>query len=198
LSKALYALRSSKKFLTAQARKSVYYALFHSNLIYCIHIWSSTSPSNYKHVISMQKKAIRLIADKIFNAHTEPLFKSLEILKFTDLVSFFNLQFMQQYNQGFLPVSFNNVWLNNADRYREDFILSLRNRENLYIPFARLQSSFIQPYVNLPRTWSTFDDENVKILRNKLEFNRELKKYFLNKLSSNVQCNRLLCPTCHL
>jgi hypothetical protein len=148
--------------------------------------------------LQCKKKAIRLVADKKFNAHTEPLFKSLEILNFNDLISFFNLQFMQQYSQGFLPSSFNNIWLNNAERYGENFVLSLRNRDNLYIPFARLQSSFIQPYVNLPRSWSRFDDENIKILRNKPEFNGELKKFFLKKLSENIRCNRLLCPTCHL
>jgi hypothetical protein len=198
LSKALYAIRSSKNFLTPRALKSVYYALFHSNLIYCIHIWSSTAPSNYKHIVTMQKKAIRLIANKNYNAHSEPLFKSLEILKFNDLVTFFNLQFMQQYNEGFLPSSFNQVWLNNAERYREDFVLALRNRENLHVPFTRLHSSSLLPYVNLPRAWTLFDNENVKILRNKLEFNRELKKHFLSKLSNNIQCNRLLCPSCHL
>jgi hypothetical protein len=57
LSKALFALKSSKNFLTAKAPKAVYYSLFHSNLIFCIHIWSSTAPSNYKHVLTMQKKS---------------------------------------------------------------------------------------------------------------------------------------------
>ena len=40
LSKALYILRSSKNLLTLKSLKSVYYALFHCNLIYCLPIWS--------------------------------------------------------------------------------------------------------------------------------------------------------------
>jgi hypothetical protein len=70
---------------------------------------------------------------------------------------------MQQYTQGFLPSSFNNVWLTNATRCREDFMLALRNRANLNIPFVRLQSSSIQHLVNLPRTCSEFREENIKI-----------------------------------
>jgi hypothetical protein len=101
---------------------------------------------------------------------------------------------MQHYFQGFLPTSFNNVWLANATQHREDFVLALRNSENI---IYLLQLS-IQPLVNLPRLWSQFEDEDVKILRNKLEFNHKLKEYFLKKLSSTVHCNRLLCPTCHL
>jgi hypothetical protein len=131
------------------------------------------------------KKAIRLISNKNYNAHTEPLFKSLEILPLSHLTSF-------------LSISFNNVWLQNAERHREDFVLALRNSENLHVPFARLHSSSIQPYIKLPRMWAQFENEHIKILRNKLEFNGELKKYFLGKLSSRITCNRLLCPSCHL
>jgi hypothetical protein len=197
LSKALFILRSVKQFVTPNALKSLYYSLFHCNLIYCIHIWSSTSSANLKQISVLQKKAIRIIANKSYNAHTEPIFKSLEILPFPNLVSFFNLQFMQHYFQGFLPSAFNNVWLTNVTRHREDLLLALRNSENVNIPFARLHSSTIQPLVNLPRLWSQFEEENIKILRNKLEFNHKLKLYFLKKLSSTIHCTRLLCPTCH-
>jgi hypothetical protein len=83
---------------------------------------------------------------------------------------------MQFYTKGYLPVSFNNVWFNNASRYQQEFVLQLRNRENIHIPFARLTSSSTQPLVNLPRTWCQFPNENIKILRNKLEFKAEFKK----------------------
>jgi Reverse transcriptase (RNA-dependent DNA polymerase) len=198
LSKALFIMRSSKNLLTPRALKSVYYSLFHSHLIYCIHIWSSTTFSNLKHISLMQKKAVRLIANANYNSHSEPLFKNLGILPFQDLVSFFNIQLMQQFNQGFLPASFNNVWITNASRNREDFLLELRNRENFHVPFARLQSSTQQPLINLPRSWIQFNNEEIKVIRNKIEFNQKLKQYFLSKLSSSVHCSRLLCPSCHL
>jgi hypothetical protein len=108
------------------------------------------------------------------------------------------LQTMQHYNQGFLPISFNNVWINNAARCQNEFMMLLRNRDNLFTPFVRLTSSSIQPLVVLPRTWANFNNEDIKILRDKQEFKTELKKYLISLLSSTVVCNRLLCPTCHL
>jgi hypothetical protein len=198
LSKTLYFLRSSKNFLTPRAMKAVYYSLFHSNLIYCIQIWSCTSSVNLTPISVLQKKAIRLISKSKYNAHSEPIFKEQSILPFEKLILFFNLQTMQFYTQGYLPISFNNVWVNNASRYQNEFILQLRNRENINIPFVRLTSSTIQPLVNLPRTWCQFPNENIKILRNKLDFKAELKKFLLAELASIVRCNRLLCPTCHL
>ena len=76
-----------------------------------------------------------------YNSHTEPLFKELKILPLDALIKFFNLQFMQHFIQGFLPASFNSVWLTNEERRPEDTqrcILS--NNDQLFVPFTRLLS----------------------------------------------------------
>ena len=179
LSKALYIIRAAKNILTDLALKSIYYALFHSNLIYCLTIWSSTSQSNLKAISKLQKSAIRILARKSYNAHTEPLFKQLKILPFNKLIEFFNLQFMQRYHQGLLPQALNHTWISNQERRNEaQLVMLLRNRENLHIPYARLSFSMKQPYINLPKTWSLFSNESIKIIRNKIEFNFKLKEYF--------------------
>ena len=41
LSNALYILRSAKKLLTERSLLAIYYALFHSHLIYCLPIWAA-------------------------------------------------------------------------------------------------------------------------------------------------------------
>ncbi len=116
---------------------------------------------------------------------------------------FFNLQIIQKYKQGFLPSAFDGLWLTNQERREGDpqqppIQLILRNSENLHIPFARLTFSFNQPYINLPRTWISFELESIKIIRNKLEFNTKLKDHLLSLLSDLILCDRLLCPACHL
>ena len=203
LAKTLYILRSSKKFLTPKALKSIYYSLFHSHLIYALPIWSCTSQSNLTVISRLQKAAIRIINLSKYNAHTEPIFKLLNILPLESLIKFFNLQIMQHYHQGFLPSSFSAVWLTNQERRNEDgrneeLRISLRNNEQLNIPFTRLTTSMKFPLVNLPKTWINFSVENIKILRNKLEFNIKLKKHFLDELSSTIHCTRLFCPSCRL
>ena len=105
---------------------------------------------------------------------------------------------MQQYKQGFLPPSFNDTWITNAERRNDDIHIILRNDQNLSMPFSRLSSSARQPLINLPKTWIEFNNETIKIVRNKLEFKSTLKKHLIEELSSTINCTRLLCPTCHL
>ena len=109
---------------------------------------------------------------------------------------------MHRYVQGFLPTAFRNIWITNHERRRinnnEDLQRTLRNSENLNIPFARLSTSLKQPYFNLPVTWSNFDQPAIKIIRNMPEFNFKLKTHLLQLLLEMNYCTRLLCPVCHL
>ncbi len=178
---------------------SIYYALFHSHLIYCLPIWAVAQQKILNKIYLLQKQAVRSICNLPYNAHTEPSFKKLKILPLKDLIFYSNMQIVQKYKQGFLPTAFNNTWLTNRQRRdNEDLRITLRNQDELYIPPCRLTSLDKFPLFNLPRTWNEFTEETIKIMRNKPEINRSLKKYLLDQLSQFVNCNRLLCPTCHL
>ncbi len=150
-----------------------------------------------KKTSNMQKSAVRLIVNARYNEHSEPIFKQTKILPLSELILFFNLQFMQRFTNGFLPCLFSSTWTNNELR-RQDHTLHLRNSDDINIPFARLTSSMLQPYVNLPRTWINFNAPTVKIHRERNLFNNKLKTHLLAKLSDNINCTRLLCPSCHL
>jgi hypothetical protein len=77
LSRALYSLRSVRNILPEKSMISLYYSLFHCHLVYAIEIWSTASPSLIQPLIKKQKAAIRIISNKKYNDHTEPLFKNL-------------------------------------------------------------------------------------------------------------------------
>jgi hypothetical protein len=62
LSKALFALCTSKNILESSSLKAIYYALFHSHLMYVNIIWTCTTNGNLKDIILKQKIAIRVIA----------------------------------------------------------------------------------------------------------------------------------------
>jgi hypothetical protein len=81
--------------------------------------------------------AIRIVHNAPYNSHTEPLFKNAGVLPLNYLIEFFILQFVQQFTQGFLPISFNNTWVSNAIRRQDEFQVSLRNDDDINIPFAR-------------------------------------------------------------
>ncbi len=208
LSKALFIMRSAKNVLTETALKSVYYALFHSNMIYCLPIWASATHSMLKPIETLQKKAIRIIFNLPYNAHTEPSFKTANILPFPILIQFFNLQTMHAYVHNLLPTQFNNIWPTTQERRRRniqdledddtDQHLILRNDSDFYINYVRLSFSQRQPITVLPKTWNDFTIVEIKTTTNKLHFNLLLKKHLINNLSDSVTCNRLLCPVCHL
>ena len=179
LSRALYFLRSTKNILTSKALKSIYYSLFHSHLIYGIHVWSCTTQSILNPLFIKQKMAIRLISNARYNDHTEPLFKSSEILPFNSLCDFFKLQFMQNFSQGFLPSSFSNTWITNAIRRADQPQIELRNSQNIHIPFSRTTQTDKQPLTAFPKLWDEFPDNQIKFIRNRAEFNFELKNIFL-------------------
>jgi hypothetical protein len=123
-----------------------------------------------------------MVSQVKYSAHTEPLFKSLEILPLPSLISYFKIQFMQQYKWGLLPASFNNIWVTKEAHRVQATPMVLCNDADFYIPVSRLTQCSLLPYYSLPRIWLEFDQINpaISILRDKKEFNKELKIYFIN------------------
>ena len=104
---------------------------------------------------------------------------------------------MQQYIQKLLPVSFDKMWLTNAER-RLDHVANpvLRNDDEFFVPPSRLTLTDRFPLICFPKLCRYLEDENIKIQRNKTIFNNLLKKHFLNQLQADFKCERLLCPHC--
>ena len=198
ISRALFMLRRCKNFLSTKSLKTLYYSLIHCHLIYGIQIWSCSSPSLTNVLFKKQKAAIRIVCQVKHYAHTESLFKSLEILPLPSLIDFFKIQFMQQYVRGHLPASFNNLWITNEAHRAQATPMVLRNDAEFFIPHSRLTKASLLPYYSFPRIWRDFDllHPSISILRNKKEFNTDLKHYFIKKLSAVPNCKRLLCPSC--
>ena len=63
LSKSLFCINRAKNFLDPQSLKMLYFALFHSNLLYCIGTLSTMSKTNANKIGKMQNKAIRAITN---------------------------------------------------------------------------------------------------------------------------------------
>jgi hypothetical protein len=198
IAKSLFIMRRAKNLLTPQAMKALYYSLIHSHLIYCTHIWSCAPSSAINILAKKQKAAIRLIHNSAYNAHTESLFKISAILPLNHLIEFFRIQFMHQFVNNYLPLSFANMWTTNAERRVEADGPVLRNALDFIVPFSRLTSTENHPFIAIPRTWNHFDSLEIKLNPSKPHFNKLLKKFFLEKLNENFVCERLLCPHCHL
>jgi len=195
LNKALYSLRLAKNILNCSSLLLLYHSLFHCHLNYCLPIWSCANNSLINGLYRMQKSAVRIISNVQYNAHTEPLFKKLEILPLPDLISFNCLQFFHRYSINYLPLSFIGTWTRNIERQQSQQIY-LRNQYDYDIPFARLTSTSKFPLTSFPKLWNSLNDENLKNIKKCSEFDSKLKTFYLNDLSTNIICNRLFCPHC--
>ena len=110
LASANFGINSSKRFLPLKIRKTLYHSLFESHLNFGVLLWGCAQNKFLNKISILQKKCIRNVALKKFRAHTEPIFKSLKILKFNDKLSYFRSIFMHEYRHGKLPPSFTGIF----------------------------------------------------------------------------------------
>jgi hypothetical protein len=177
LSRALYMLSRVRNILPAKALKSIYYALFHSHLLYCPTVIACTSNANIEKIVKMQKKAIRIISNATYNAHTAPLFTHHNILPYKSIIKQSKLTFMHSYTHNYAPAAFEGTWVTNAERGgpRE-----LRNADDYHIPMANTNHISRFPMFSLPREWNMAGP--AKYHRNTITFKIELKKELLQEI----------------
>lgn len=167
-----------KNILPLPALRSLYFALVHSHLSYSPIITSCTNASNIQKISLVQRKAIRIITKTNYHEHTAPLFKSLQILPYQQLITFAKLNFMHSFTYNYCPPSFNTTWRSNNERTD---IPNLRNADLLTIPSPRIELFKKSPIYSLPKLWNDLDD--LKLQHRKTTFRISLKEKLLNEIN---------------
>jgi hypothetical protein len=178
LNRSLYCINRAKNFITKQALKSLYFALIHSHLTYCPVITSCSSTQNLNKLFLVQKKAIRTISYKNYNAHTAPLFKELNILPLQQQFQFSKLLFMHSVIYNYAPPSFSNIWVTNGDQ-TQNYVL--RNNDQLMVPHPRIELFKKSPLYSLPLLWNQLD--HTKLQQNKTTFKIALREKMMSELT---------------
>ena len=102
ISKYTGILNKLKHYLPIYTLRTLYFSMINSNLNYGILIWGFSC----QRLIKLQKKAIRIISRSKYNAHTGPIFKTLDILTLDDLFNLNALKFYYKYIRDTLPPYF--------------------------------------------------------------------------------------------
>ena len=79
-------LSKVRHFVNKHILVMLYYSLIYPFLTYDVHVWGLTFPSFLTQLFIIQKKAIRIISFSEPKSHSEPLFKSLNLLKLNDVI----------------------------------------------------------------------------------------------------------------
>ena len=95
-----------KKFLPSDILKIIYNALIQPHLNYGILLWGK----NTNRIHKLQKWAVRSITCSKYNAHTEPLFIRLKLLKIQDIYKLNLLKFFFNYKKDCLPNFFKGMF----------------------------------------------------------------------------------------
>ena len=103
-------LAKARHFVPQADLKNIYHAIFSSHLMYGAQVWTPKLLSVTKKISTLQNNAMRIMTFSEFRAHSEPLYKQLEILKFCDSISVLNCVFVFDYLHGNLPNSFSETF----------------------------------------------------------------------------------------
>ena len=93
-----------KHFLPHNALKTLYYTSIQSHLTYGIQAWGNGN--TVTKLQTLQKRVVRIINNKRYRSHTDPIFKSENILNIVDIHKLLVSQFMYDYHHNTLPKSF--------------------------------------------------------------------------------------------
>ena len=123
----LYALNSVKHLLSSVHLTSIYYSLIHSHLTYGCTLWGNTLKKYLNKIKVNQKKAIRIVCHRKYNAHTQPLFDEKNIPAFEILYKLQTCQLMFKLYTQMLPLPLLDILYRNCDfhgystRHSNDF-----------------------------------------------------------------------------
>ena len=98
----IYAMRSAKHVLSKDNLRTLYFALMYPYIDYGIYFMGNYYKMPYISTLCTSKKAIRIITDAKYNAHSSPLFKELKILNIQDIHLLNICKFMYDYHHSSL------------------------------------------------------------------------------------------------
>ena len=176
-----------KHTLPKDALLTVYNSLFRPHLEFGILLWGNSNKKYLKGVMNSQKKCIRNIANKNFNSHTDPIFKSLNILKFSDL---FHLN---------CNLFAHSVIFNSAPSCIIDlFPRSISDRTNNLVT-VKCKNKGLEslPSFYIPQKWNSLS-LSLRNTKSKAMFKFNIKSLILNSYECTIRnCNNPLCMDCY-
>ena len=155
ISKSIGILRLLRYSFPKHVLKMIYMSLIYSYINYCNVVWGSACNSHLKPLVILQKKAVRIINRSSYDAHSAPIFHSLNLLNISNIHKLNCLTFM-----------YNSLTKNKFPIFRERILANAssheyntRHRGQLNPPFERLEicrRSFLYKGIGL---WNNLDED---------------------------------------
>ena len=180
--------------------KIIYSSLILSYLNYGILVWGFET----ERLLTLQKKAVRLLNNAFYLEHTDKIFKQLKILKVDDIFKMQCLQFYFKFKKNCLPDSISNI----LSKFEPCHHYSLRSHtnnlndsnSNNLLTILKTNTSKARECVrhSIPELVNDTTVELRSIIENSKNLTTlkiHLKNYFINQYSDQ-QCDLLNCYPC--
>ena len=158
--------------------RMLYCSLVNSHLLYGILVWGYECHRLEK----IQKRIIRIIAVSKYNAHTEPLFKALDLLKLKDMLNLSSLKFSYRYLHGNLPTYFYSFQITTQGSHHH---CNTRHSDQIHVELTRTLYADRRVRIYLPNLVNLIPIPLLqKVL---LTVSRVSHQTLLNTSSTNIQ-----------
>ena len=175
VSKSIGIIYKCSFYLSKTPLRILYYSLIYPYFHYCNVVWASTYKTNLRRLVTLQKRAVRIINNSNFDAHTDPIFKELSILKFNDIHLLQLGQFMYSYKSSSLPLKFSDKFLQNSQFHN----YNTRNSHALHLPYCRTNVKKFSVFFQGPKFYNSLDSEIINT-NSIYSFKKTLKNKILN------------------
>ncbi|MEO1211654.1 MAG: reverse transcriptase family protein [Cyanobacteria bacterium J06638_20] len=189
ISKAIGIMGKIKKIMPINTMRILYFALVNPHLDYGILNWGHSA----NRLVTSQKKAIRIISKSKYNAHSEPLFKKLNILRVTDIYKLKLPKFYHKLRNNLLPHYF----------LASDFLISQQTTHSHYTRgqtflIPRIHHVFAERCLRhqLPSLLNKLSTQDVNKVYTHSEygFTSYFKRYYISQYSN--ECTIINCYIC--
>ena len=116
ISRALGIMNRLKRYLPTSAMKLMYDSLVLSHLQFGITCWGF----EWERIFKLQKRALRIMTNSKYNAHTDPIFKSLEMLKVIDIFDVLCLKLRYKFVNNELPYFYKSMFTYNHELHETE------------------------------------------------------------------------------
>ena len=162
-------ISKARHYVNLDILVNLYYCLIYPYLTYGIVAWGHTYQSTTNPLLILQKKALRLITFNNFQAHTNPIFLRLKILKFPDLVFLYTALFMHDYHSKNLPISFKSYFTNVNQKH--NYNTRLASKYSYSLPKARTNYGKFNIKFSGVKVWNSICESKKKLNKAKFKDN---------------------------
>jgi len=174
LSSCLYSMNALKRCVDLNVLSKVYYSLFDTYIRYGLHLWANTSQSNINYLTKLQKKAVRILCNEKYNAHTSDLFKKLQIMNIRQSIEKSYALLIYRFSIKTLPCKIHCLFNSNADIHTYE----TRQREHPHFTKHRTQL-YSNSFLHKAKTiWQSLP-LSVQSRKTEKSFNKKISKYLI-------------------